>query len=69
MHLLRVQSGIKPRDSFAAFVLRPIEDMTRAVRRGDEVSEQMYADIDNLIRRTGALSDAINARTQMIEED
>ena len=68
MRLPRVQSSIRARESWSLFVLAGVEAMTREVRSGKEISEQTYADIDQLARRVGALVDAVDARTQMIEE-
>lgn len=44
------------------FVLAGVESMTRRVRGGEEISEQTYADIEQLIRRVAALSEALDAR-------
>lgn len=67
--LPRAQDETRPQDAFNLVILRGIENMTTALRRGDPFSERALNDMLALDRRLQAFSAALHHRLPVTEDE
>ena len=67
--LPRATDTTRPRDAWALMVCGGVERMTEALRRGDPFSGKALEDMQRLQARLEAFSDALNARTSIVEDE
>jgi hypothetical protein len=58
----------RPRDSFSMLMLMPLEQVTTALRRGDDFSAQAVHDLEAFCQRAAALRAALDARINVLED-
>lgn len=67
--LPRAKDTTRSQDAFDLMVLRGVEQMTTALRRGDPFSERALADMQKLNGRLSAFSKALDDRVSLLEDE